>query len=85
MGTTAFTAYAGVLKREVDRRELLTDTQNGNGKPGLRFDCLLTPETSARKETAKQTDHGATHHLFHRASPKSEPFGFLDFPINAAS
>jgi hypothetical protein len=44
MGTTAFTAYAGVLKREADRRELTTDTQNGNGK---RFDCLLTPETSA--------------------------------------
>jgi hypothetical protein len=51
MGTTAFTACAGVLKREADRRELTTDTQNGNGK---RFDCLLTPETSAviRKEQA---------------------------------
>jgi len=49
MGTTAFTACAGVLKREVDQRELTTDTQNGNGK---WFDCLLTPETSAviRKE-----------------------------------
>ena len=44
-----------------------------NPKPTFR---RAKQRKGLESDTAKQTDQGATHYLFHRASLKSEPFGF---------